>query len=129
MAKRVRVTWHGDKFQKRTAKQLEKGVTNACLYTSNQMKKNVNRGNADGSNPSDPGEYPKKVTGTLQNNITYTVKTGSEKIKGRVGIRKSPASEYALYLELGTSKMAARPFIRKTVFENRSEIRKRIGKG
>lgn len=125
----VKIKWRQPRFMKKTFQQVERGVENACLFGVAEMKKNLNRGNADGTNPSQPGEYPKKVTGTLQNNVAYEVKLENKQIRGMLGVRQSPATKYARALEQGTSKMAPRPFARRTIFENRAEIRKRIGKG
>ncbi|MES2903763.1 MAG: HK97-gp10 family putative phage morphogenesis protein [Pseudomonadota bacterium] len=67
----------------------------------------VSAGSVSGKNhvPSAPGEYPNRDTGVLQANFE-TEKTGPVSAEFR---SKAP---YAAALELGTSKMAARPHVR-----------------
>lgn len=57
--------------------------------------------------PSPPGEPPAVVTGNLRNSILAKAGSdGSREWWVRVG------AEYGVYLEFGTAKMAARPFMR-----------------
>lgn len=58
--------------------------------------------------PSPPGEGPGVVTGRLRASIGYRL--GVDSISPYVDI--GTAVLYAPYLEFGTSKMAARPFLR-----------------
>ena len=57
-----------------------------------------------GESPSKPGEYPGVKTGMLRSSIMTTSVTWSE-----VAIASNV--DYAGYLQFGTSKMLARPFI------------------
>lgn len=54
--------------------------------------------------PSKPGEPPNENTGTLRRNITVTQ-------IGPLHVRISSNAPYSHFLEFGTSKMAARPFM------------------
>ena len=69
-----------------------------------------------GSNPSKPGEPPHKDFGTLRNSITYEVQQGLRAVW--VGSKL----DYSLFLEFGTSKMAARPYLRPTLMRNADRV-------
>jgi hypothetical protein len=62
-------------------------------------------------NPSRPGEPPRKRTGWLQRNVVYTL--DRQKLTGTVGVTIN--AKYGLYLELGTRRMAARPWFLATL--------------
>jgi hypothetical protein len=61
--------------------------------------------------PSKPGEPPRKRTGWLQRNVLYEL--DEKTLSGRVGITRN--ARYGLYLELGTRRMAARPWLLATL--------------
>lgn len=67
---------------------------------------------------SAPGKPPALDMGNLMNSIQSRVTVGAAIVKGEVG----SDIDYALYLEIGTSKMAARPFLRPAVTANRRKI-------
>ncbi len=56
------------------------------------------------------GEPPRKDSGLLRESIFSSVVSSGAKARFRVGI-KGRAALYAKYLEYGSSKMAARPFL------------------
>ena len=76
-------------------------------------------GNRRGLDPSKPGDPPKRIHGDLVRSITTEVVTQSNRIIGRYG---STQNEKAKALEFGTSKMAARPFLRPPLHKNRNRI-------
>lgn len=95
-----------DKYEQRIKQQaLLSGVAKAAEIVYDEMNLNVERGG-----PS----FPDVVTGTLEKNIyrAYVPErsTGETKVYV-VGPRKSAAPHW-IFLEYGTSKMAAQPFIR-----------------
>lgn len=63
-------------------------------------------------------------TGKLESSIEGTVKTDGDNIVMLVG---SPV-EYAIYVEAGTSKMAAQPYLRPALEQGLEEYEKDIGK-
>ena len=65
-----------------------------------------------------PGEPPAVQSGTLKGSITYEVD------KTKLLVRVGTNLEYGKHLELGTHKMAARPYIRPSFERKRREIRK-----
>ncbi len=76
-----------------------------------------------GLEPSAAGEYPKKVTAHLRRNIQaeydaqiHTARVGTNVLYGK-------------YLELGTSKMARRPWLSKALYETMGAVRGMLGRG
>lgn len=63
---------------------------------------------ASNTSPSSPGQGPGVITGRLRASITW--RAGEDAISPYVDV--GSAVLYAPYLEFGTSKMAARPFLR-----------------
>lgn len=73
---------------------------------------------------SKEGAAPNTDTGALVNSVQVDI-AGSGIRKGVVVGSRLP---YAAWLEFGTSKMAARPWLWPSLEQNRSAIRKLIGK-
>lgn len=69
---------------------------------------------------SAPGEYPKTDTGQLVASLFFRV--GSDKLSAFFGTKLA----YGKYLEFGTSRMKARPWLRRTLKANADAIRKRV---
>ncbi|WP_395623421.1 HK97-gp10 family putative phage morphogenesis protein [Sphingomonas daechungensis] len=69
---------------------------------------------------SAPGEPPASDTGRLVSSIRWEF-TGS-----RLAIRVIAGTEYAAYLEFGTSIMLPRPFLRRAILETEAQGRKLI---
>jgi phage gpG-like protein len=78
---------------------------------------------ARGSNRSKPGEPPHKDHGTLRTSIAVDV--NEAELVGRVGTNLP----YGKHLELGTKRMAARPFLRRSLLENREKIVEILNRG
>jgi HK97 gp10 family phage protein len=87
-------------------------VTNLAVDTQREAVQGIQRGPAtgavrpDGSRASAPGEYPMSDTGRLANNVVANLPT-SGNISAEVGTN----IQYGRYLEFGTSRMAARPWL------------------
>jgi len=71
--------------------------------------------------PSSPGEFPRRVTGLLAENITSEVAGSGLNAAGRFGVLVNEADGkdliYALFLETGTKKMLPRPWLSLTLAE------------
>lgn len=115
--------WYGDEFLKLTAKELGDNLEKAAVYLKGEIKEKINQSEPytryvgdhgiyySGDDPSAPGEEPKKITGTLQRSITHRM--SEDRLQAFVGSN----IDYAFYLEMGTAKMAARPYLRSTMLE------------
>jgi len=113
------VKWYGKKLKEEMRAKAVKNMTDACLFLEADIKKSLT-----GKSPSAPGEPPGKKSGTLGRSVTHEVEKTSHGVVGRVGTNIT----YAVPLEFGTSKMAARPFMRPGLERNKSKIAKIIAR-
>ena len=70
---------------------------------------------------SAPGEYPMSDTGRLASNIIALLPNGSS-IEGQVGTN----IEYGTFLEFGTSRMAARPWLMPSFEKAKVDVAKEV---
>lgn len=63
------------------------------------------------------GESPANFSGTLQKSVKYNVRGASE-------VEFGDKVDYGLYLEEGTTKIAARPHLAKTVADRHQNVRR-----
>lgn len=82
---------------------------------TSKVKQNINISTRR-NGPSEPGNFPHKDTGKLQQSIQAEQPDGWSVTVGAY-------VDYALGLELGTSKVAARPFLRPTFNEMLPKLR------
>lgn len=107
--------------------QLRSGaarVANAVVYEGADMiraeaHRLISTGSTSGKNhvPSEPGEPPNRDTGHLQAHIEAS---NPKPLVGRV----TSSAGYAAALEFGTSKMAARPYMRVARDSKREAVQK-----
>lgn len=81
-----------------------------------KSKPRVKGSSRSGYNPSLPGEFPHKRTGNLRASVNYRI--NPKKLSVRIGA----SAFYGKWLEFGTKKMAARPFVGRTIREENSTI-------
>lgn len=98
--------WHGDEFFRKLKRHEEKNLHRAAIHLKNEVKKEL----GDPYPPaSAPGDYPSRRDGELRRSMAHEV--DSHKMIARVGTNKV----YGRHLEMGTSKMEKRPFLRNTL--------------
>ena len=76
--------------------------------------------------PSSPGSPPARRTGRLMESLQVLERATTQNLTARVGHAPAPFSSegpYPAFLEFGTRKMAARPYVRPSV----DRFRKRYG--
>lgn len=78
-----------------------------------------------GSDRSKPGEFPHRDYGTLRQSITWDIRDDGDVVVARVG---TPVG-YSRFLEFGCAKMAARPFLRRTLKEEQETLRQIVERG
>jgi len=94
--------------------------TTKSYYTNNKTKAH---------HPSLPGNPPAVDTGNLRESINYEVHKNGKEVYGIVGSNQKDFNEdYAVYTEYGTTKMAARPWLRPAMRQNNEFIRRTIAK-
>ena len=107
-----------------TGPELVKGLTAGYLVWEGAAKIKIQTSPATGRKygkhqASAPGEPPATDLGNLVNDWPPPKVKGSQT---KPSIEGGPGAEYAGMLELGTSKMEARPFMRPALDESESEI-------
>ena len=99
------------------AKQsIQRGVKSGRIYKRRSV---VHQASA-------PGEPPASDTGFLVSNIT---KTAVEKSGTALSIAVESKAKYSKFLEFGTRKMSARPFLQPALEKNRNKIKGKFAKG
>lgn len=101
------------------ASEVEKVLFHAGELIQTEAQISITRGAVSGKNhvPSKPGEPPNQDTGVLAGNIETTR-------AGKLRVRVTSKAGYSSALEFGTSKMAARPFMRPARDKMRPQIEK-----
>ena len=119
----VTVKWNGDRFMRQVQAEAVRRLAMATAHVVVKVKENISTSSQRGANPSDPGEFPHANLGTLRNSIRGEV--NARRLRGRVGSNLF----YSKFLEIGTKFMAARPFLRRTLNEQRQRVRRILSRG
>lgn len=127
--------WYGNRVFTLATEANVRAMHKAALLVESDVKKNFTlqgQGRRYGKHiASRPGEPPAIDTGILRASIMSEVKQHGLSIDGRVGpdvehiAAKAPIGtnvEYGLYLELGTSKMEPRPFLRSALIRTSKKV-------
>jgi len=101
-------------------------LNNACVFLEGEVKRTLSKPGTGRvyykgrvkHRASSPGEPPAVDTGRLRSSITHRVERDGKNFSGLVGTNV----EYAKDLEMGTAKMAPRPFLRPTLENNKQRI-------
>lgn len=103
------------------ANEVEKALFHAGELIQVEAQLSITRGAVSGKNhvPSKPGQPPNQDTGVLAGNIETTR-------AGKLRVRVTSKAGYSSALEFGTSKMAARPFMRPARDKMRPQVEKLI---
>jgi len=123
------IKWYDKKFINQLERHQRRSMIAACEFLLNYIKTSFGSG-ASGYIPykrgknvhwsSVPGEPPNVDTGILRNSIDYEIIKDRNGVFGRVGTNQ----RYGLWLEKGTDKMAARPYLKSAVSKNVGKLRK-----
>lgn len=122
--------WYGDKCEREIRSEVSRRVDAAGRLLKNRIRQEIGRPQVTrgtgtkkrGLDPSQPGEYPKKVLGHLRRNIeaehdpaTATSRVGTNVLYGK-------------FLELGTRKMKRRPWLSKGIQDSLLQLRAILGR-
>ena len=106
---KVTLISHALAIQKKIEKNLTRDMARAALLVANQAKKNVSKA---------PPAHPQVQTGRLRSSVTSKVDIVRNEITGTVGTNV----EYGEYLEFGTSRIPAYPWLFPAVEMKKNEI-------
>ena len=102
--------WNPGKVKATITGRAEENVEKACQFVEEQARNNI-----------------RSRSGRLANAIGHVVYRDGDDVIGVVGMRRRfKAAFYGYFLEVGTRKMAAHPFLRPAVFNNARQIMKII---
>lgn len=122
-----KLNWDGDNFLDKFHKEQVKNLTRAAIYLTNEIKKEISvaivKEGKVVTERSAEGEPPRKQYGELRRSITWVI--DADKLVAYVGTNKI----YGKYLELGTSLMAKRPFLRATLIKRMNTLKKIMAGG
>ena len=133
------VRWDGERFRQAVHAHMADNIEAAAIYLKGRIKKNISRAHNRyhrskprkggvarrvGHDPSRPGEYPKKLSGTLRRNILHEANRAM--LTARVGVARGVI--YGKFLEWGTSRMKARPYLMRTLIEKQKTVRRIISR-
>lgn|GEM_PF-6291071 len=132
------MTWNEPPSREQLLRKAEAGMRAGLVVLEGICKKKLAISNMGGKAPSAPGEYPHLGTGTLRSHITTAYKgIKGNKVVGALGVaagatrimmidqrngKKTRVGDYALILEVGGSRMAARPYLRPTAHDHGKEF-------
>ena len=116
----AKVVWHGDAVLKHFTSKAVRNVRAASLFLMMDIKRDLGR--TQGPPGAAEGETPHWRTRQLHDSMTWEV-VG---LRGRVG--PDHTNEYGVYQELGTSRLAPRPFLRPGLARNRARLLKMMSK-
>lgn len=113
------LVWHGDAVIAQLKGELARKLDLVGRYLRDRTREELSRkqptrGAATrkrGLDPSQPGEFPKMVTGHLRRNVVTEQEQMPEGPVQRVGTNVV----YGKFLELGTSRMLARPWLSQSL--------------
>ena len=125
------VTWNGDAAMKKLKAEMGRRLDACGILTTNHVRQMISIEGAGkatgkrgkliyGANPSAPGSPPHKQTGRLAASMAWE----RDGLVARVGT----AVKYGPWLEMGTSRMAARPFLHRALNEMTPRIRAILSK-
>ena len=119
------VNKHSDRLKRmtqQTAKELAKALYKGDQLIELDAERSITAGTISGKNhvPSLPGQPPNADTRFLDGNI-------ETEIGGPTLVTITSKAPYSAALEYGTSKMAARPFMRPATEKHRKDVIRLVG--
>ena len=130
------MNWKGPEALKKIQNESVQRLEGACMFIRGKARQNISRAQPSrlyhtkagmsyrvGLSPSEPGEYPKKLSGRLRLSVTYEVNDVT--MEARVGTNVP----WGLWLEMGTRTMLPRPWLLPTIIFNNVALVRHFGIG
>ena len=114
----VKIRWFAKKVKAKARKGLSRNLDKASIFLVSDISRNF-----PGAGRSQPGKIPHVDTGHLKRNVGWERKSALIRRIGS-GIGSKASVGYAAWLEFGTVKMAARPWLRPGLKRNKRSLRK-----
>lgn len=122
---------HIKKLQRFSSREMGQAVARGLFSAGEKIEAEAQQSIMEGSVsfgkhvPSLPGQPPNNDMGDLHNSIETHVMPESSRptVEVRAG---GPSAPYAPLLEAGTSKMAARPFMKPAADKHRADVAKEV---
>lgn len=111
------IKWFGGLFKSKLDREMDRRFQECGIVVSRHAKQLVGVAYPPASSP---GEPPHRRTGRLQQSITYDVRRKS----GQPAVRIYAGVPYGEFLETGTSRMAARPWRKRSYRETVQQVKK-----
>ena len=122
----MKVKWDDKNFMMQVERERKNALKKAALVVVRSVKESFGGTDIIGATKAEreadrskPGEPPHVQTGFLKKNIAFELIGSDTAIVGA-----NEAVKYAYWLEYGTSKMEARPYLRPAVIRERKKILK-----
>ena len=123
------IRWHGKELENKVKRVNNKALVRASLHVVRAAKESMKISVTEGGR-SIPDEVPHVETATLKRSIGFEIVNTFFGDEGHVGARlgfkasgsKVDSATYGKFLEIGTVKMAARPYLRPALRKSRFKI-------
>ncbi|MCK5020472.1 MAG: hypothetical protein KAS32_25775 [Candidatus Peribacteraceae bacterium] len=126
----TRIRWHGRKFQNKINNHIEEVLDWGRFKIEAEVKRLIGKRGTGRSTQkgihSRPGQPPFRQKGGLIDSIASERKGLVAKIGSTLKPEGGQKHSYAFYLELGTNKMAKRPYLRPALHKWVSKIRQKL---
>lgn len=113
----MKVNWHGKQFGRTLFSRIGGNLGDAGALLTDEIQANIG---IQGPPRSQPGDFPHRDTGELQASFHFAVDTAN------LGVRVMTDVSYSLDLEFGTGRMAARPFMARSLIANANAIAREV---
>ena len=136
---RATVTWTPEEFVADAREAVAAGLTAGAMELASEMRRNmgsegggvIGKGGKSGKRniyaAAPPGHFPGIRTGQLRRSIMHTDATAKD-LTASAGSASGKQDRYGLWLEYGTSKMAARPWILRSFNRAKDKVFDRMAK-
>ena len=121
MSTGVTIHWHDKQVQAAALETMRKRLPVVGEYLASTIRENVSE-STRASGPSLPGQFPHADEGNFRKSV------GWEMVGSGDAVRVGSASRVGYFLEVGTRKMAPRPWLRRTFLEERGRLQKIMAK-